>query len=579
MIEDVCDLPDGHTLSADICIAGAGAAGITLALELAGSGLAVLLLEAGGLKAERRTQELYDGSVVDERLHSPPHRYRQRRFGGTTTIWGGRCVPLDDIDFEARDYMPLSGWPIGPEALRPFYPRANELCEAGAFKYQEGEAFTGPLRPMIAGFRSEHFSTSSLERFSCPTDFGARYRERLRQSSNVRVLLHANVTRVRFHPDRATVESLLVCTLTGKSFNVRAARFVLATGGLEVARLLLANRDVWPQGIGNQHDVVGRYYMCHIAGTVGTLKLSVPASAIWHGYDLSEEGVYCRRRLALAAATQRRLGLGNFVARLHHPRITDPAHRTAVLSALQLAKGLISYEYGKRLHGQERLGLNAWLAHIRNVLSDPGEVIAFGHHMLRDRFLAKRKFPSIIVRSKAGHYSLDFHAEQQPSALSRVSLMRERDALGMQRLAVDWRYTPLDVHTVSVGVELFAADIRASGIGKFEYDPDSIELEMSRYGAYGGHHLGTARMGSDPRVSVVDGDGRVHGLRNLYLAGSAVFPTSSQANPTLTILALAVRLAAHLRARASEPPAAVSGATAASRPDRSPQSLPSSSLT
>jgi choline dehydrogenase-like flavoprotein len=167
--------------------------------------------------------------------------------------------------------------------------------------------------------------------------------------------------------------------------------------------------------------------------------------------------------------------------------------------------------------------------------------------MLRDRFLAERKFPSIIVKSRLGHYSLDFHAEQQPSPASRVTLTEERDELGLPRLLVDWRYTAYDITTVREAVRLFAKDIARSGIGTFDYDPATIELEMARYGAYGGHHLGTARMGSNPRTSVVDADCRVHGLQNLYVAGSAVFPTSSQANPTLTVVALAVRLAAHLR--------------------------------
>jgi choline dehydrogenase-like flavoprotein len=261
---------------------------------------------------------------------------------------------------------------------------------------------------------------------------------------------------------------------------------------------------------------------------------------------------------------------------LHHPRITDPAHRTAVLSALQLAKMLIPYEYRTRLHGEERLTLSQWLAHLRNVLAGPHEVIAFGHHMLKDRFLASRKFPSIIIRSPAGHYSLDFHAEQQPNAASRVTLTGDTDALGMPRLNVDWRYTPLDMHTVSTAVRLFAEDISASGIGRFEYDPAAIEKEMVRYGAYGGHHLGTARMGTDPRTSVVDGHGLIHGLTNLYIAGSAVFPTSSQANPTLTIVALAARLAAHLRAQAAAPAAATGGASAAWQPDQPRHPMPSS---
>jgi choline dehydrogenase-like flavoprotein len=548
MIIDAVELSEQEPLQADVCIVGAGAAGITLALELAGTGLSVLLLESGGSKPEKGTQRLYEGSVAQERLHSPPHRYRERRFGGSTTIWGGRCVPFDEIDFESRDYMPFSGWPVKRETLLPFYPRANQLCEAGEFEYSAARAFQRQLKPMIEGFRSEHFSTDSLERFSCPTNFGARYEHRLRAAENIRVLLHANLTTLSFHPNGEAVESLAVRTLGGKRFTVTASHIILATGGLEVARLLLANRDKWANGIGNTYDVVGRHYMCHIAGTIGTLKQNGRTDRVWHGYDVSDEGIYCRRRLALTPQTQRQLRIGNFVGRLHHPRITDPDHRTAVLSSLQLAKGLISYEYGKRLHGEERTALGTWIRHVRNVLGGPHEVIVFGSHMLRDRLLAARKFPSIIVKSTAGHYSLDFHAEQEPSAHSRVSLAQERDELDMPRLLVDWRYTQGDVTTVREAVRLFASDIAQSGVGVFEYDPASIELEMSRYGAYGGHHLGTARMGTDPRTSVVDADCRIHGLRNLHVAGGALFPTSSQANPTLTIVALAVRLARHLRA-------------------------------
>jgi choline dehydrogenase-like flavoprotein len=545
MIDDALELNDGEALEADVCIIGAGAAGITLAVELAGTGVRVLLLESGGLKSEEDTQRLYEGSVANERLHSPVHRYRERRFGGSTTIWGGRCIPFDPIDFEARDYIADSGWPFRRDELMPFYARANRLCEAGEFAYRAGEAFQRPLPPMVDGFHSDHFSTDTLERFSCPTDFGARYMRRLQEAANVRVLLHANLTELSFHPNGEAVEAVIAHTLGGKKFHVKAAQVVLAMGGLEIPRLLLANRAKWSQGVGNQQDVVGRFYMCHIAGTVGTLK-QPGADRVYHGYDISNEGIYCRRRLALTAETQRRLRIGNFVGRLHHPRITEPAHRTAVLSALQLAKGLISYEYGKRLHGEEQVKFGTWMRHLRNVVMGPHELLAFGHHMLRDRVLAARKFPSIIVKSSAGHYSLDFHAEQEPAAASRVSLGSGRDALGIQQLQVDWRYTAGDIVTVREAISLFAQDIQRSNIGVFEYDPASIELEMSRYGAYGGHHLGTTRMGSDPRTSVVGADCRIHGLRNLYVAGGSVFPTSSQANPTLTIVALALRLAAQL---------------------------------
>jgi choline dehydrogenase-like flavoprotein len=547
MILDAGDLNDGATLSADICIVGAGAAGITLALELAGGSLSVLLLESGGLKAETAVQDLYQGSVADERLHSPPDRYRQRRFGGTTTIWGGRCMPFDAIDFEPRDFMPNSGWPIDRSDLDPFYPKANRLCEAGEFTYTAGAAFQRSLRPMIEGFRSDHFTTDTLERFSCPTDFGARYGHRLEAAANVRVMLHSNVTAIQLAADGTRVESLAVRTLTGRKFTATARHFVVATGGLEVPRLLLASHDVQRKGIGNQHDLVGRYYMCHLAGTIGALTIDGPLGAVWNGYDVSDEGIYCRRRIALTADTQRRQRIGNFVARLHHPRITDPDHRNAILSALFLAKFIIPYEYGKRLHGDEKASLGTWMKHIRNVLGGTLDAAGFAWHMLKDRKLAERKFPSIIIKPKANLFSLDFHAEQEPNPTSRVSLMSEVDALGMPKLHVDWRYTANDVTTVSRSIALLTQDIGSSGVGRFLYDPASIEFEMTRYGAYGGHHIGTARMGTDPRTSVVDPNCTVHGVANLSIASAAVFPTSSQANPTLTVVALALRLAGRLR--------------------------------
>jgi choline dehydrogenase-like flavoprotein len=547
MISSARDLADGTALEADICIVGAGAAGISMALEFIGTGVQVLVLESGGFEADAPTQALYEGTVADPALHSPPDRYRQRRFGGSTTIWGGRCMPLDPIDFEQRAYVPHSGWPIGPEALAPHYPKANRLCEAGDYAYTVGAAFPVPPRPMMAGFTSTHFSTDSLERFSCPTDFGRRYAHKLREADNVRVVLHANVTAIRLDAAGTHVESLEVRTLAGGRLGVRARHVVLAAGGLEVARLLLASRDRHPRGIGNAYDAVGRYYMCHLAGTIGTLRFNGPLSAVHHGYDRADDGVYCRRRLALNARTQRHEGIGNFIARLHHPRITDPAHRNAVLSLLFLAKALIPYEYARRLHGDDSVSAAGWLRHAGNVAARPFDALAFALHMLRDRKLAERKFPSIIIRSRANLFSLDFHAEQQPNPQSRVTLGDDLDSLGMPRLRVDWRYTGGDVDTVARSLALLQADLAASGIGSFAYDPSSVEREMTRYGAYGGHHIGTARMGTDPRSSVVDADCRVHGVDNLHVASAAVFPTSSQANPTLTIVALALRLASHLR--------------------------------
>ena len=164
MLQDARDLTEGQLLEADICIAGGGAAGIAIALELLESGLDVILLESGGLKGEPASQALYAGSVADAQLHSPLDRYRQRHLGGSTTLWGGRCVPFDDIDFEERPYLPGSGWPFTRESLEPHYRRANALCEAGSFAYTATEAFSSPLPPVLPGFTSTDYSTQQLER-------------------------------------------------------------------------------------------------------------------------------------------------------------------------------------------------------------------------------------------------------------------------------------------------------------------------------------------------------------------------------------------------------------------------------
>jgi choline dehydrogenase-like flavoprotein len=549
MINDAEAVEHGACLRPHVCIVGAGAAGISLALSLSGQGLQVLLLESGRKQEEPTTQALYAGEVVDERLHSPPDKYRQRRLGGSTSIWGGRCVPFDPIDFEKREWVADSGWPIRYEDLAAFYPQANHLAEAGRFAYDANELFGAGTSPLIRRLVSKVVLTNSLERFSCPTNFGERYEGRLRVARDIEVLLGANCTRVVLGSDGRAVREVSVSTLGGKRFRVAARTTVLALGGLETARLLLASRDVAPLGVGNDHDVVGRYYMCHIAGNVGKLTLTGSPAEVQHGYLRSPDGIYCRRRLSIAPQEQRRCGLLNAVARLHFPRIADPSHGNGVLSGLFLARNFISYEYGKRLRDGAEGGWALQAQHLRNVLCDPVDTAAFLTHWAFKRTLAQRKFPSVILRNRTNRFSLEIHSEQAPRRDSRVTLAESVDALGMPRLRVDWNYSGQDIASVRRMLDLMAVELQDTGSGHLEYDPATLEEDLMRFGAYGGHHIGTTRMGTDPRSSVVDADCRVHGVDNLYIASSSVFPTSSQANPTLTLVALSLRLGKHLGGR------------------------------
>jgi choline dehydrogenase-like flavoprotein len=556
MIESANGIKSGSVLLTDVCIVGAGAAGISMALEMAGKGRRVLLLESGASTAHANIQALYKGQVTDEKLHSPPDKYRQRQFGGSTTTWGGRCMPFDPIDFESRSYIPNSGWPIGYADLAPFYPKANHYLEAGLFEYDADHAFEPPAPPLVKGFRSERLRTNGLERFSCPTNMAARYAARLSAMNDVRVVLEANCTAIKLNTDGTAVHFLEVSTLNGIRFTVEAMDFVLAIGGIEVARLLLASHDVHRNGIGNLHDVVGRYYMCHIAGNVGKLAINGPVKNVRHGYEVSPDGIYCRRRLQLTEDAQRGLAVSNMVARLHFAKITDPSHGNGVLSGLFLARHFISYEYGKRLNDGNGHSFGLYLRHVWNVIAGPVDTLAFLAHWVAKRTLAARKFPSVILRNRTNRFSLEVHAEQVPRADSRITLSDTKDALGMPHVKVDWRYGEEDIDMIRTSLKAIGQEFAASGAGTFEFDEKSLEEDLLRFGAYGGHHVGTTRMGIDPNTSVVDANCAVHGVSNLYIASSSVFPTSSQANPTLTIVALALRLAKHLETQidnSSEP--------------------------
>ena len=546
MIDDAKSIAPGSVLQADVCIVGGGAAGVTVALELIASGKSILILESGGRAEEAETQALYAGETADEEMHPPPDKYRYRVFGGSTTIWGGRCIPYDPIDFEQRDYLPESGWPFTRDELAPHYPRANELVEAGRFAYTAEEAYDGASPPMIEGFDSTRVTQDTLERFSMPTNFGATYGGTLAAAGNVRVLLYANCTGIRLAPDGTTVDHLDVATLAGGRFTVKAGRYVLATGGLEVPRLLLTSNDVKPNGIGNEHDHVGRYLQAHIAGTLGTVIVSKPASAVHHGYVMTPDGVYARRRFALTAETQRALRIGNIVARLHFADLPDPAHRSGILSGLYLAKAWIPFEYSKRLDNGERRTIGLLARHAWNVITDPIDTISFVWNWLTRRTFATRKFPSVVIRSKSNRFSLDFHSEQAPNPESRVTLIAERDALNVPKIRIDWRYTPWDVETVRVALRVIKEELEITGCGTLIWNESSLPDEIMRFGAYGGHHIGTARMSADPTRGVVDANCKVHGVDNLHVASCAVMPTSSQANPTLTLVALSVRLGRYL---------------------------------
>jgi choline dehydrogenase-like flavoprotein len=486
MFLDGRGVADRSVLRADVCILGAGAAGITIARELAGRGIRVLVLESGGLAFESSTQDLAAGEVAG---HPYPalESARVRAFGGSTAHWNGWCRPFDAVDFEERPGIPHSGWPITLAELVPYYARAQPLCQLGPYEYDGGHwaRETGSRRLQLGG---ESFETSIFQ-FSPPTRFGAVYRRELAAARNVRVLLHSNVTLIVPDEARRRVDRLEVATLTGRRFEVRARRYVLACGGIENARLLLAS------GVGG--PAVGRFFADHPHSPVGLAVLPAEVAPFYDG-------------VVSAGSTRVRAALAT----------TPSLARTGAL-----LRASMTFE---------------------PLETDP----YIDHHDEREQRLAAfgRDVASVAASLEEAPlrvYALYMRSEQAPNPASRVSLADERDALGMRRARLEWRLSDLDRGSTKRMVRLLAETVGRFGIGRVFSRPASDAGFWDRVGA-GFHHMGTTRMGTDPRTAVVDRDCRMLGVENLSVAGSSVFATSGYSNPTLTIVALALRLADRL---------------------------------
>jgi len=550
MFFDAREIPPQTQLNCDVVVVGAGAGGIAVAHEFLNSSLDVVLLESGGFHFEADTQDLYKGEVLDPAHHGPLDKYRQRCFGGTTTVWGGRCAPFEAIDFERRPHVPHSGWPVSRGDLDPYYERAHVYCDVGRYTYAVAEALPRADAPLLPGFKSDDVLQDKIWRFSLPTNFAKLSPAAFKESSRVRVYLHANCLQVLMNKEGNQVAGLRVASLRRNEFTVRAKYYVLAAGGLEVTRLLLASRDVCPAGIGNDHDLLGRFYCSHITGELGAATFTPKGGPIIWDYERSHEGVYCRRALSIREETQRRAQLQNFRCILSHPPIADPAHRNGILSAAYLVKRFFIHkippEYSKDMAGHMTPYRRAG-AHLKNVLLDAPNLFGFSFKWLEKRILPLRKLPSVSLFNKSNIYSLHFDAEQSPNPASRVQLNEEKDALGVNRLRVDWRCSDRDIESVVKCFQLLRRDFRNSGVATVDTEEGDIAELIRKQAGVGSHHFGTTRMAGDPTRGVVDANCCVHGTNNLFIATSSAFPTSSFANPTLSIVAFAIRVADHLK--------------------------------
>lgn len=538
-----------------MCIVGGGAAAISLALGYMKSGRSVILVPGGGPNQTASCIDLYRGKVDPPGSHEPLEENRLRMWGGTTTVWGGRCVPFDPIDFEARPWVPGSGWPIGRDELKDYIAQANELSEAGEADFDARSVFPETQAELLRGFDDEDFATWPLERWSIPTDYSKRYRADLEAASNVRVLLHANAIHLQMDSGGTTLRHVRAACRPGKVFQINAENTVIACGALENARLLLASRDVLTGGIGNKHDLVGRYYQSHCFGVCGYAVLKDPSKDFIYDFEKDSAGVYCRRRFWLTSETQKKHQVNNVVGFFVRAVSAESEHRNAMVSMVLLVKTLLggAKKGPKRLFQIVRAQRRELLTHLGIVLKDGPSIFSQLAAVVYTRCFQKRRLPMVLPSKKANYFPLFFQAEHAPQRESRVVLDDSSvDDFGMPRLAVRIRFSEVDYRTIRTFVSLFKKRLEESGIGTFhlsEKEKEYLAHPESRPFNSNAHHIGTTRMAVTADTGVVDVNSKVHGVDNLYVAGSSVFPTSSHANPTLMIIALSLRLADHLKSK------------------------------
>lgn len=524
MIKDFHEFDDGACMTADVCIIGAGAAGITVAREFLGTNFTVLVLEGGGLDNEAVIQKLNESEVVGL-PHAGIEKGRVRAFGGSTIAWGGQNLRLGAFDFQKRSWVPNSGWPITLQDIEPYYDRAERVLQLGPnIHYQDLCARAG-IEPLV--FDSDKlYLQCSL--WSPSPNFGTTYRKELREAHNISVILHANVTEIITNQAATSVDRVEVRTLSAKRGTARARFYIICCGGIESARLLLASDRIEQQGVGNKYDVVGRYFQDHVHiwydDIVTTNRKLLQNSC---------ESFFIRgRKYAPLIALGERIQAEKQVMRIHGAIIFWMEADSSVAAAKTLFRAV---------RGKTLPPLGELRQLLGNLFSDPRELL----YIVYRYYIQKR-----AGTPKRGRVCLAALCEMAPDPDSRISLSEVRDPLGIRRARIDWRVGELERRTASEYIRTIASELKRLGVGTYDLKQAALlddERAWVKMATDNNHHMGTTRMHESDKLGVVDSNCQVHGMDNLYIGSSAVFPSSGSSYPTLTILALCIRVADRLK--------------------------------
>ncbi len=527
---DLRDFKSGSLFQSDLCIIGSGPAGLSIAKEFIGTKVNVLIVESGGWEEEAETQSLYDIENVGAPRYIQQDQVRNRIFGGTSHTWTGKCAPFDPIDFQKRNWIPHSGWPIQQTDLEDYLDRARENLRLGSSCYDERlwKAFkvSSPYRFNSKLLKSQFWQYSKVSKQDRqPMRFGPYL---IGEANNINVLLHANVTHLNTDEQGTKLESVEISTLDKRVSLIKAKVVILCCGGVENARLLLASNRILKNGVGNKNDMVGRFLMDHPGSLLGTFdpKKSQAISERFGSYFLKSSNDYnvYQHGLALAPELQEKEQLLNAAAFLIEVAAEDNPWN--------------SFRRLKTVLRQRKLTKSACLD-VFNILRHLPFVLWGAYRLL------VRGQPPIAKVDEMLLYSL---VEQNPDPESRVTLSDQKDRLGMSISKLNWQISDLEKRTVSRLAHLIDQEFERLNLPKLKLsdwlskDGDWRSNFIDR-----AHPTGTTRMSNHPEDGVVDPNCQVHELEGLFISGSSVFPTTGHANPTLMIVAMAIRLADWLK--------------------------------
>lgn len=503
---DARELENNSIIEGDICIVGAGAAGISMALDWMDTPYKVILLEGGGFEYDEKVQELYAGKTTGQK-YFPLKSARLHYFGGTTGHWAGMCSPLDPVDFKKRDWVPNSGWPITKKDLDPFYAKANKTLQLGPYNYEydywKDQAPNMSPLPLDKNVIWTKMWQLNMARY------GKLYRKTIVEAKNIHLYTYANAVDIKAGENLTHVKEIVVKNHEGKTHSVKAKHFVMACGTIQNARLLLASNSQAPKGLGNDNDLVGRYFQEHLEVACAELWLAKPFPTdlySWH----PQIKTYAEMAIKEEVQTKEEILNG-----------------TVSLAPLSVAK-------------HKRPRMETW----QN--SDPRKSADNMFANWNEAAEKGKKEKGNVERA----YQLSIRIEQAPNPNSRVTLGKEKDELGVQRANLHWQLTALDKYSVRKIHQILGQQVGIAGIGRvklYEFLRDENDDTFPDSTNGGWHHMGTTRMADDPKKGVVDSNCQVHGISNLFIAGAACYPTSGAPNPTLTLTALSLRLSDYLK--------------------------------